>query len=815
MFYGKLRDGEKKMADEGGSGSQSSNTVEIIQYFNSKNAKIVAFFLVLGFIIYHGIIHLAYGIDSCKWLLSDGRLQGYLVWQPYGCMMHPYSDIESKMCMRYIDYWGGKNHIVFVGDSRIRQLYYEMVKHFDPKQNIDVKAHSNLKFRDQQLKLTVQFVWSPMVNSSMMLMYDEWLKADGQHLPSVIVTGSATWAIKESNGSEQALIEYKNNLTKLVPQFNRLSTRSKVLWMLQDPVVHEKLSLNRKSITNELIDSYNRAALEILDSSEVHIWSSSRLVSQGYNLEDSEDGIHIGKVALKYDLQILLNMYCNDQMNFNDGTCCSSAETITYLQIITLSAFAVCGVLFVALSVWHWRMKRRISIRNRSLLSNGDNDEKKLAYSGVKSWRELLGNVSKLGLIMGYFYLCDRTSFFMKENKYYSNLNFFLPFAYVLALGLFFTEETQQTKVLHRDQTDEWKGWMQLIILIYHMTGASQVLPIYMHVRLLVTSYLFLSGYGHFTYLWHRADYGIGRLVKVLFRYNLLVVVLCLTMNRPYQFYYFVPLVSFWFLVVYATMATFPQVTSTTADAVPLHYLYIVLKFVGMFAIVTILFMSEVFFEKIFVTRPWKALFVTTDDSIKEWWFRWKIDRYSVGYGMMFAFAYYLLRYHRLLDDNNHGNLFSRSISCASVFFSVIGLVVYSAFALLCRNKAECNEVHPYLAFLPILSYVILRNISGLLRTRYSTFFAWFGKISLELFICQYHIWLSADTHGILVLVPSYPVLNVLATTFIFLCISHEIHRITINLATFAIPNDWKYVIRNVIIFLVILIPIGIHDGMF
>jgi hypothetical protein len=60
----------------------------------------------------------------------------------------------------------------------------------------------------------------------------------------------------------------------------------------------------------------------------------------------------------------------------------------------------------------------------------------------------------------------------------------------------------------------------------------------------------------------------------------------------------------------------------------PIQYSYIVLKFVALFSIITILYMSEVFFEKIFLTRPWKALFVTTDDSIKEWWFRWKIDRY-------------------------------------------------------------------------------------------------------------------------------------------------------------------------------------------
>jgi hypothetical protein len=46
----------------------------------------------------------------------------------------------------------------------------------------------------------------------------------------------------------------------------------------------------------------------------------------------------------------------------------------------------------------------------------------------------------------------------MKENKYFSQVSFWLPFGYVFALGLFFTEDSRFTKVLHRDQTDEWKG---------------------------------------------------------------------------------------------------------------------------------------------------------------------------------------------------------------------------------------------------------------------------------------------------------------------------------------------------------------------
>lgn len=114
-----------------------------------------------------------------------------------------------------------------------------------------------------------------------------------------------------------------------------------------------------------------------------------------------------------------------------------------------------------------------------------------------------------------------------------------------------------------------------------------------------------------------------------------------------------------------------------------------------------------------------------------------------------------------------------------------------------------------------IVSFVILRNVFGVLRSRYSSFFAWFGRISLELFIGQYHIWLAADTHGILVLVPNYPVLNVIVTSYILVCVAHEINHITCQLVPLAVPSDWKRSLRNFVLFFVSLVPIGIHDGMF
>jgi len=427
--------------------------------------------------------------------------------------------------------------------------------------------------------------------------------------------------------------------------------------------------------------------------------------------------------------------------------------------------------------------------------------------------------LARLAVIMAYFYLCDRTNFFMKENKYFTAINFWLPVLYLSVLGLFFNEESSSTSVLHRDQMDEWKGWMQMVILVYYMTGANVSIPIYLHIRVLITAFLFLLGYTHFLHFWNKTSGGtFTRFLQVLFKMNFLTFTLCLCMNRPYQFYYFSPLMSFWYLVIFCVLKTPPVVNQATLDGCTntvTQYLYVMLKFAGVVAIISTLYMSEVFFEKVFVTRPWKALFVTTDDDIHEWWFRWKLDRYSIIYGCLFSLAIIIGSKLKLFDDSSLGSLWPRAIAVPVSAAAVIGLCGYTLFACLCKNKSEGNEIHPYVAFVPIISWIVLRNMVGLLRCRYSSFFAWFGKISLELLISQYHIWLSADSHGVLVVIPNYPVMNILITSIIFVSAAHEINCISAQLLPYFVPPEPIPAARNVLVFVLILVPIGIHDGMF
>lgn len=86
--------------------------------------------------------------------------------------------------------------------------------------------------------------------------------------------------------------------------------------------------------------------------------------------------------------------------------------------------------------------------------------------------------------------------------------------------------------------------------------------------------------------------------------------------------------------------------------------------------------------------------------------------------------------------------------------------------------------------------------------------FIWF-----QLFIAQYHIWLAADTYGVLVLMPTYPVLNVILTSFIFICASHEISKITGILTNYLVPKEGKALLRNAIVFFMVMFPVSISKG--
>lgn len=199
----------------------------------------------------------------------------------------------------------------------------------------------NQEYYDNKLQLRVNYIYANEVNAPMIEQFQRWQR--DEHPPSAIVASCTYAGFYNGNLTTEILQKISMNLTRLVQPLNAIKAKkSKVLWKLQDNIDEDSKHLpdEWKNVLNADIDKYNQAIYDVLGYSNVHIWSSARHIANGL-LTEAKNGWKLSRLALQHDTQIMLNMYCNDYMNYNDGSCCSSAEPYTILQIVTYAFFAV------------------------------------------------------------------------------------------------------------------------------------------------------------------------------------------------------------------------------------------------------------------------------------------------------------------------------------------------------------------------------------------------------------------------------------------------------------------------------------------
>lgn len=86
---------------------------------------------------------------------------------------------------------------------------------------------------------------------------------------------------------------------------------------------------------------------------------------------------------------------------------------------------------------------------------------------------------------------------------------------------------------------------------------------------------------------------------------------------------------------------------------------------------------------------------------------------------MVFAVIFHTSQKYNIIDDNTHHNLFSGRISIVAALLALSGIGFYTTFTFFCRNKLDCEEIHSYVVFVPILGYIVLRNLSGRAAPQY------------------------------------------------------------------------------------------------
>jgi hypothetical protein len=174
--------------------------------------------------------------------------------------------------------------------------------------------------------------------------------------------------------------------------------------------------------------------------------------------------------------------------------------------------------------------------------------------------------------------------------------------------------------------------------------------------------------------------------------------------------------------------------------------------------------------------------------SLWEWYFRTALDHWSTMLGMVFALNFPLAtRWLAKVEELPTGR--------QAAVKGVVGVGVGGAFAwwaasIFPQGKLEYNVTNAYYGFIPLLAYIYFRNLTPALRMWHSGLLHDIGKVTLETYLLQHHVWLTSNAKTLLVLLPNYPKCNLVVTTVLFVWLSRQIFYITMSLRGMVLPDD-------------------------
>lgn len=410
---------------------------------------------------------------------------------------------------------------------------------------------------------------------------------------------------------------------------------------------------------------------------------------------------------------------------------------------------------------------------------------------------DTLLHMVEFGSILVWFFMCDRTDLFWQAEKWYNRDMFWFLFLCLTLVALGSSLQPVRTPLLlNRPQTEEWKGWMQVLFLLYHYFEAREL---YNAIRIFIAGYVWMTGFGNFSYYYRTGDFSIGRFCQMMWRLNFLVIFCCIVLQNSYMLYYICPMHTIFTVFVYACLGIAPQLNKSPV------WMWTKIG-LSLGAIFVLWDMKPVFYA---LWGPFDWLVGYTDprkpgpDRLHEWYFRSGLDRYIWIWGMVCAYIHPTCM--KLLNMIEELPAF-RQLTVRALVLSVTALLGWVYYVhIYSLPKLEYNKVHPYTSWIPLTLWCVVRNITPKLRTYSARLYGWLGCITLETYLCQFHIWLHSDIADgqpkyLLSLLPGYPMLNFALVTGLYVFVSNRLFHLTNELKDRIVPHDDnRCLARNII----------------
>jgi hypothetical protein len=369
----------------------------------------------------------------------------------------------------------------------------------------------------------------------------------------------------------------------------------------------------------------------------------------------------------------------------------------------------------------------------------------------------------RCGMIMALTYICEKHWMFPHSGKTYSRDLFLFVLILFFGYGFYTIKPIHDLTLLGREQTEEWKGWMQFIFLLYHYFHAEEV---YNAVRVMITCYVWMTGFGNFSFFYIKQDFGWLRVVQMLWRLNFSVLLLMWTHGNTYILYYICPMHTFYFLMVYVTMYLYSSINHTKWG--------IRFKLLALGLLIYLIWdVNNGLFDILFAFLGTESTVGASRGSVWEYYFRTSLDHWSSFLGMIFALNFPLAEQY--FNKARGWPLVLAALAMGAV--TVWWLTEYYS-----QEKLDYNLTHAYFAIIPLTSYIFFRNITPGIRSGVSMSFHDLGKTTLETYLLQHHIWLTSNAKTLLTITPGHPWINFALATLLFFVVSKELYRLTMSL---------------------------------